>query len=102
MLVFSLAFKYHVIISIIHRKQNIIATLSASATTIEQPIYFYLNDFLAKNHLDIYVVLLTRKRSNFEFCYQFFSEDQYAIPGLYSLCRVFSGEFLKENRFSIV
>lgn len=53
MLVFSLAFKYHVIISIIPRKQNIIATLSASATTVEQPIYFYLNDFLAKNHLDI-------------------------------------------------
>lgn len=72
MLVFSLAFKYHVIISIIHRKQHIIATISASATSIKQPIYFYLNYFLAKNNLGTYIILLTRNESNFEFCYQFF------------------------------
>lgn len=102
MLVFSLAFKYHVTISIIHRKQHIFATIRAIAPSIEQPIYFYLNYFLAKNHLGIYTILLTRKRSNFEFCYQVFSEDQYATPGLYSLCRVCSEEFIKENRFSII
>lgn len=80
MLVFSLAFKYHFIISTIHRKQNVFATIRASATSIEQPIYSYLNYFLAKNHLGIYNILLTRKKSNFEFCYQVFSEDQYATP----------------------
>lgn len=37
---FSLAFKYYVIY-IIHIKQHIIATLRASATSVEQPIYFY-------------------------------------------------------------
>lgn len=39
MLAFSLAFKYH-IIYIIHITQHIIATLSASATSAKQPIYF--------------------------------------------------------------
>lgn len=80
MLVFSLAFKDHFIISIIHRKQHIFATILASATSIEQPICFCLNYFLAKYHLGIYNILLTRKKSNFEFCYQVFSEDQYATP----------------------
>lgn len=99
MLVFSLAFKYHVIMAVLHRKQHIIATICASATSIEQPIYFYLNDLLAKNHLGIYIILLTRKKSNFEFYYQFFYEDQFAIPGLYSLCRVCSEEFIKKIGF---
>lgn len=48
---------------------------------------------IATNHLGIYIILLTRKRSSFEFCYQVFLK----INMPFKVCIQFAGFVVKNS-----